>query len=150
MKYFKKNFSYEKKERNSYKIRFYIRLIPILLFSIYIIISNIFYPDFVNLIIFYIMLSGCIFNFVALKLNNYKMPVLNSFNSNKCSYGHYLFEKPEDINAYKLCDIYHLVKLDLKNKKYTIISFSLGDILIYIGMILSIGNILNIIQNFFI
>jgi hypothetical protein len=150
MKHSKKFFHHENKEKNPYKIRYYIRLIPIILFVFYVTFSNIFYPNFVNLITAYIMAAGCIFNFVAVKLNNYKMPVFNSFKSDKCSYGHDLFDKPEDVNAYRLCDIYHLIKFDLKNKKYTIISISFGDILIYIAMVLSAGNILNILQNSFI
>jgi hypothetical protein len=128
----------------------YFRFVPLILFFIYTTISSIYYPDFVNQITAYIVIAGCFLNFVALIVNNYKMPVYNIFNQKTVSYNHVLFNLPEEVRAFKLCDIYHFIKYNSKKQGYTITSLSVGDLLIYIAIILSIGNLLNSLQSMFI
>lgn len=89
---------------------------------------------------FSIMLIGGIFNYLAVYYNDWKMPVYIggldriktqvAVSSLKTSKKHFAFTNWKRIKFYSLCDIY---KINIFNR---CISYSVGDVLLFLGYIL--------------
>jgi len=78
---------------------------------------------------------GGYLNFIVVRANNYKMPVLNYFFQKKKinSRTHKTYYKLQDVKFEKLCDRYALI-IPYKENGTKYVMFSIGDMLVILGL----------------
>ena len=92
-----------------------------------------------------IICMGAIFNFLVISQNNMKMPVkifsaLKDDQSKVISPVHFFYKSKRQVKFSSLADNYGLLFMRAKKRKVkvTMIQYSIGDVLIFMGVLLSL------------